>query len=48
MKGHDNSVKALEYIKSNVMASGSTDGTIQIWAIRSGVTIKTLKPSNQR
>lgn len=41
-EGHTGGVYGLEYINADTIASGSLDCTIQIWSIRTGLTIRTI------
>jgi WD40 repeat protein len=43
--GHNGIVAGLEYIDSDIIASGSCDQTIQIWSIRNGEKIRIINAS---
>ena len=40
--GHQNAVFAVDYISADTIASGSSDGTIRIWYISTGVLVKQI------
>ena len=41
-RGHKEPVHGLEYINTNIMASGSDDETLQIWSISKGQTLRVI------
>ena len=44
--GHSGEVLALEWINENTLASGSSDSTIQIWSLQTGLTQTSIYTEN--